>query len=113
VLFCADEQKTSIIPRFFYFSVLGASLFSRGILYGTAQDTDLGTGNAMVEVVKSFASAEGSSVVVVSAQVESELAGLEQEDRADFLAELGVTDPTKVNPWSTSDDDNDEADRNG
>lgn len=66
------------------------------VLRQNNQDTDLATGNAMVEVVKSFASAEGSSVVVVSAQVESELAGLEQEDRADFLAELGVTDPTKV-----------------
>jgi hypothetical protein len=60
------------------------------------QDSDLATGNYMVELVKGFATAEGSSVVVVSAQVESELSGLEPQDRAEFLAELGVKDPSKV-----------------
>ena len=55
-------------------------------------DADLATGNAMTESVRRIAEAEGAQLVLVSAQVESELAGLEAADRADFLAALGVTD---------------------
>jgi hypothetical protein len=64
-----------------------------------------------VQRVKAFAAAEGNQVVVVSAQVEAELCGLAEEERAEFLAELGVEDPSKVtkfcfpsilcfSPWS-------------
>ena len=42
-------------------------------------DEDLATGNAMVEQVRTFAAAEGSKVVIVSAQVEAELVELDEE----------------------------------
>lgn len=53
-------------------------------------DTDLAEGNELVSKVKDFAAAEGNSVVVVSAQVEAELAQLELAEKLEFLAELGV-----------------------
>eukprot|EP01038_Epipyxis_sp_PR26KG_P008805 gene8805-11888_t len=55
-------------------------------------DNDLATGNDMSRKVFEFASTEGSRAVLVSAQVESELAGLDEADRADFLETLGVSD---------------------
>lgn len=57
-------------------------------------DGDLAEGNAMVESVRTFAKAEGSETVVVSAQVESELIALSAEERAEFLDALGATEET-------------------
>lgn len=54
-------------------------------------DGDLAAGNERVELLREMASKEGGKVVVVSAQVESELVDLEPEDREDFLQSLGVT----------------------
>ena len=53
-------------------------------------DSDLASGNAQVDRLRKVAEAEGAKLVVVSAQVESELVDLSPEDRADFLASLGV-----------------------
>jgi len=55
-------------------------------------DSDLAMGNAMSKKVLDAATKEGAKMVLVSAQVESELAGLGQEDRKEFLDALGVTD---------------------
>jgi len=73
-------------------SVKGLGLLSaKPIIYAAnVADTDLAAGNEMVEQVKTFAAAEGSSVVIVSAQVEAELVELEEDERADFLESLGV-----------------------
>lgn len=57
-------------------------------------DSDLATGNDMSKSVAEHAAKESSGFVLVSAQVESELAGLGPEDRAEFLEALGVTDET-------------------
>ena len=54
-------------------------------------DTDLAEGNEMVEKLKALAENEGANVVLVSAQVEAELAELEEEDKIEFLESLGVT----------------------
>lgn len=62
------------------------------IYAANVQDSDLATGNSMSETVVKFAQEEGSKVVLVSAQVEAELAGLGPEDREEFLADLGVSD---------------------
>ena len=79
-------------------AIKGLGLLSRKpIIYAAnVADADLAGGNAMVEAVRKFAADEGSSVVVVSAQVESELAGLDEDERAMFLEELGVADPSSV-----------------
>ncbi|MEX2504795.1 MAG: redox-regulated ATPase YchF [Egicoccus sp.] len=47
-------------------------------------------GNAHVDVVRKLAEAEGAELVVISAQVESELAELDGDERAEYLADLGL-----------------------
>jgi ribosome-binding ATPase len=66
-------------------------LTGKPIIYAAnVSEEDLATGNAFVEQVRQIAAQENAQVVVVSAQVEAELIDLPQEDRADFLASLGV-----------------------
>lgn len=47
-------------------------------------------GNEYYVALKNYADKEGSQVVPISAQIESELAGLEPEDRAVFMEDLGL-----------------------
>jgi GTP-binding protein YchF len=78
------EEETEIIKG------LGL-LTSKPIIYAAnVSEDDLASGNDFVEKVREIASQENAQVVVVSAQVESELIELPQEDKADFLASLGV-----------------------
>ncbi len=66
-------------------------LTRKPIIYAAnVSEDDLATGNAFVEEVRSIAAQENAQVVVISAQVEAELVELPPEDRADFLAGLGV-----------------------
>jgi ribosome-binding ATPase len=66
-------------------------LTAKPVIYATnVSEADLATGNAFVEKVKAIAQQEHAGVVVISAQVEAELVELPPEDRADFLASLGV-----------------------
>jgi GTP-binding protein YchF len=51
------------------------------------------TGNAYVEKVKAVAKEEGAQVLVISAQIEAEIAELESfEERQEFLGDLGLTE---------------------
>lgn len=66
-------------------------LTSKPIIYAAnVSEEDLATGNQFVEQVRTVAKNENAQVVVVSAQVESELVELPEEDKADFLQSLGV-----------------------
>lgn len=60
------------------------------IFAANVSEDDLANGNKYVEQVRAIAEQEKAQVVVVSAQVESELIELPAEERADFLASLGV-----------------------
>ncbi len=51
------------------------------------------TGNKYVDLVRDYAAAQHSTVVVICAAVEGEIAALDPDDRAEFLAELGQTEP--------------------
>lgn len=63
------------------------------IIYATnVTEDDLATGNDWVEQVKAIAIKDDAKVVVISAQVESELVELSEEERQDFLDSLGVTE---------------------
>mmetsp|Transcript_13400 Transcript_13400/g.22337 ORF Transcript_13400/g.22337 Transcript_13400/m.22337 type:complete len:296 (+) Transcript_13400:523-1410(+) len=55
-------------------------------------DTDLSAGNEMVDKVRQFAGKEGAEVVIISAQVESELVDLDPDERKEFLDDPGVCD---------------------
>ena len=66
-------------------------LTNKPIIYATnVAEDDLATGNEWVEEVRQFVSDETAKVVVVSAQVESELVELSEAERKDFLEALGV-----------------------
>ncbi|MBD2096754.1 redox-regulated ATPase YchF [Trichocoleus sp. FACHB-591] len=65
-------------------------LTRKPIIYAAnVSEDDLATGNAHVEQVRQYAGSE-AQVVVVSAQVESELIEIPEDERQDFLASLGV-----------------------
>ncbi len=66
-------------------------LTNKPVIYGAnVSEDDLATGNDWVEKVKEVAVQEEAKVVIISAQVESELIELPEEERDDFLAALGV-----------------------
>lgn len=66
-------------------------LTSKPVIYAAnVSEDDLATGNDWVEEVKQFASTDNAKVVVVSAQVESELIELSEAETKDFLEALGV-----------------------
>jgi GTP-binding protein YchF len=50
-------------------------------------------GNPHLDAVRARAAAEGAEVVPVCAAIEEELAQLEDADRAEFLADLGLAEP--------------------
>jgi ribosome-binding ATPase len=66
-------------------------LTRKPVIYAAnVSEDDLATGNAWVEQVRQIATQEQAQVVVVSAQVESELVELPEAEQQDFLASLGV-----------------------
>ena len=66
-------------------------LTNKPVIYATnVSEDDLAAGNEWVESVKQFAATENARVVVVSAQVESELVELSEAETKDFLEALGV-----------------------
>ena len=68
-------------------------LTNKLVIYATnVAEDDLASGNEWVEQVKQFVAEENAKVVVVSAQVESELIELSEEERKDFLEALGVSE---------------------
>lgn len=51
-------------------------------------------GNDYVEIVRDRAKRDGAGLVVISAQIEADIAAMEDEvERAEFLAELGLAEP--------------------
>lgn len=68
-------------------------LTRKPIIYGAnVSEDDLAAGNDWVEQVRALAAQEGAEVVIISAQVESELMELPEAERADFLEALGITE---------------------
>ena len=54
---------------------------------------DDGNSNGFVEKVRSIAKEEDSEVFVISAEIESELAELSEDEAKEFLADLGLSEP--------------------
>ncbi len=68
-------------------------LTRKPIIYATnVSEDDLATGNEWVEHVRAIATQDNAQVVIISAQVESELVDLSEDERADFLSSLGVAE---------------------
>ncbi|MGB5496239.1 MAG: DUF933 domain-containing protein, partial [Sedimenticolaceae bacterium] len=62
-------------------------------LYIANVDDDGFESNPYLDAVRAFAEQEGAPVVAVCAAIEAELADLEDEDKAEFLAEMGLSEP--------------------
>lgn len=71
---------------------LGLLTLKPVIYAANVADSDLADGNEYVDKVRTLAEEERAKLVVVSAQVESELVSLEPDERAEFLEALGVTE---------------------
>ncbi len=77
-----DEEKL--------FHSLGL-LTSAPVLYAcNVEEASAATGNAFSRKVEERATAEGAVAVVISAKIESEIAMLPPEERADYLAAVGL-----------------------
>ncbi|GJM22839.1 MAG: ribosome-binding ATPase YchF [Planctomycetota bacterium] len=78
------EREATAIARLF-------PLTSKPVLYvANVADDDVAGDNAHVAKVREHAAALGDEVVVLCAQIENELAVMEPDDRAEFLADLGL-----------------------
>jgi GTP-binding protein YchF len=61
------------------------------LLYvANVDEAQIGRPGPLVQAVQRVASAEGSQVVMLSGKIESELAGLSDEEAREFCAELGI-----------------------
>src|SRR3954468_7491214 len=68
-------------------------LTAKPVLYVCNVDEgDAASGNALSEAVFARAAAEGAKAVIISAAIEAEIATMPAEDRAEFLADLGLTE---------------------
>lgn len=66
-------------------------LTSKPLLYAAnVAEEDLSNGNQYVETLRKIAEAEGSQVILVSAELEAQVIELEEEERKEFLEDLGI-----------------------
>ncbi len=68
-------------------------LTARPVLYVCNVDESGLRGNRFTDLVAARARAEGTEMVTICAAAEAEIAQLDPPDRADFLAELGMSEP--------------------
>ena len=79
-----DEEEARVLRQ-------AQLITAKPVLYvSNVGEEDAAKGNAFSDLVFEKAKAEGAQAVVVSAAIESELVGMEAEDRAEYLAELGL-----------------------
>ena len=68
-------------------------LTSKPVLYVcNVAEGDAATGNALTQRVATLAAEDGAAHVVVSAAIEAEISQLDPDDKAEFLAELGLAE---------------------
>ncbi|MCR5094202.1 MAG: redox-regulated ATPase YchF, partial [Lachnospiraceae bacterium] len=84
----SDEEEAKLLKSY---DLLTAKpvIFAANVTDGDLADD--GAGNAHVQAVRKWAADNGSEVFVISAQTEAELAELSDDDKAEFLNDLGIT----------------------
>lgn len=67
-------------------------LSSKPIIYvaNVAEEDVAGEDNDFVKTIKEFAKTEDSEVVVISAQIEAEISQLDEDEKMEFLGDLGL-----------------------
>jgi GTP-binding protein YchF len=84
-----DDPTSSRILRELQF------ITSKRVLYiANVDESDLAGKGPLVEKVRQRAQAEGSDVVPVSARLEAEIAELDEHDRDEMLASVGLEEPS-------------------
>jgi len=69
-------------------------LTAKPVLYvANVGENELPDGDPLVQKVKDRALSEGAEVVVISGKIEAELSEMPDEERAEFLADLGLEEP--------------------
>jgi len=63
------------------------------VMYVANVDEDGFVDNPHLKAVEEYAAGEGSEVVAICAAIEAEIAVLDDEDKADFLADFGASEP--------------------
>ena len=81
----SPEEQVAI--REFHFITAKPVLYIANVAEDGLED------NPLVDIVREIASAEGAEVVVVSNQIEAEVAELADDERAEFLESLGIEEP--------------------
>lgn len=85
----SDEEEQQILDSL-------CLLTSKPVIYAAnVKEDDLaddGASNPHVDSVRQIAAAEGSGVFVVSAQIEEELSELSDEEKKEFLSEIGASE---------------------
>jgi len=67
---------------------------AKPVLYvANVEEESAASGNELSEKVEAMASAEGAGFVMISAEIESEIAQLPDEEQADFLETIGLESP--------------------
>jgi GTP-binding protein YchF len=68
-------------------------LTAKPLMYIANVDEDGFEANPLLDALRAHADGEGAAVVVVCAKIEAELAELDEADKGEFLAELGLEEP--------------------
>ena len=68
-------------------------LTMKPVLYIANVDEEGFENNALLDAVMQIAAAEGAEVVAICNKLEAEIAELEDEEKAEFLAEMGMQEP--------------------
>jgi GTP-binding protein YchF len=66
---------------------------AKPVMYIANVDEDGFIDNPHLKAVEEYAAKEGSEVVAICAAIEAEIAVLDEEDKAEFLADFGATEP--------------------
>ena len=66
---------------------------AKPVMYVANVDEDGFVDNPHLTAVEEYAASEGSEVVVICAAIEAEIAVLDEEDKAEFLADFGASEP--------------------
>lgn len=81
----SDDDK-AIVKKWFLLTTK-PTIYAANVDEDSLMDVDA---NPYVKIVKDFAAAENSETVVICAKLEADLVALEEEERAEFLKDLGV-----------------------
>jgi ribosome-binding ATPase len=68
-------------------------LTAKPVMYVANVDEGGFEDNPLLDAVRAHAAAEGSNVVPICAAIEAEIAQLDEQDKSEFLAEMGLEEP--------------------